>query len=162
MLSKVESEIVSACMLDFNLCKSLERESFIGVLLERLLNLEGIGTEMSGVFLGCDSDPRSIPDYLDADGFCMSFEYMDEYVICSMRDGAKYIEEWCDKNVVFERESVVCLCKKLVGLYGGMTDLVRSDVPKSSLLDFYLCSSLHVDSYIGVLLECLLNFEGVG
>ncbi|CAK16691.1 hypothetical protein PSEEN3991 [Pseudomonas entomophila L48] len=162
MFSENDLGVMGACMLDFNLCKSLERDSFIGVLLERLLNLEGIGTEMSGVFLGCDSDPRSIPDYLDADGFCMSFEYMDEYVVCSMRDGAKYIEEWCDKNVVFERESVVCLCKKLVGLYGGMTDLVRSDVPKSSLLDFYLCSSLHVDSHIGVLLECLLSFDGVG
>ncbi len=162
MFSENDLGVMGACMLDFNLCKSLERESFIGVLLERLLSLEGIGTEMSGVFLGCDSDPRSIPDYLDADGFCMSFEYMEEYVVCSMLEGAKYIEEWCDKNVVFERESVVCLCRKLVGLYGGMTNLVCSDVPKNCLLDFHLCSSLHVDSHIGVLLEGLLNFDGLG
>ncbi|MDU9401645.1 hypothetical protein RTH46_03930 [Pseudomonas sp. zfem004] len=79
-------------MLDLNLCKRLGCESFIGVLLGRLLNLEGIGAEMSGGFLGCDSDPRSIPDFLDADGFCMSFEYVEEYVVCSMRDDAKYIE----------------------------------------------------------------------
>lgn len=162
MLSKVESEIVSTCMLDFKISTGIDGVSLIRVLIEDLLNFEGIGTEMSGVFLGCDRDVLGIPGYLDSDGFDMSFEYMDEYVVCSMRDGAKYIEGWCDKNVVFERESVICLCRKLVRLYGGMTDLVRSDVPKNSLLDFYLCSSLHVDSYIGVLLECLLSFDGVG
>ncbi|MCG8292162.1 hypothetical protein [Pseudomonas entomophila] len=149
-------------MLDFKISTGIDGVSLIRVLIEDLLNFEGVGTEMSGVFLGCDRDVLGIPDYLDSDGFDMSFEYMDEYVVCSMAEGAKYIEEWCDKEVIADRGAVIEGCKKLVGLYGGMTDLVRSDVPKNSLLDFYLCSNLHVDSYIGVLLECLLNFGGVG
>ncbi len=105
------------CMDIFNDTSSLECRCFVRVLLDGLLRFESVGLEMSGVFLGCDEDLGNVPDYLESGGLEMSFEYMESYVICSMLEGAKYIEWWCEENVVIEREVVMNDCKRLVSLY---------------------------------------------
>lgn len=136
-------------------------ESYIDILIDGLLRFEGVGLEFAGVFVGCDCDVLNIPDYLDRDGFDISFEYMDEYVVCSMIDGAKYIEEWCVENVVADRESVLEDCNNLVRLYGGMSELTRTEMPGECLLDMFVSSGMSRGDYVEVMLEKLLKCEGV-
>ncbi|WP_167409862.1 hypothetical protein [Pseudomonas sichuanensis] len=162
MLSKVDKEVINACMLDFTLSENFDGVGLIGVLIEKLLDFEGVGTEMSGVFLGCDADILSIPGYLDSDGFDMSFEYMDEYVVCSMAEGAKYIQEWCIREVIADRESVIEGCKRLVGLFGGMSDLTRTGIPEKCLFDMLVGSGLNRGDYIDLVLKSLLKCKGLG
>ena len=161
MIGANDEKVMKACMDVFEVTSSLECRSFIGVLLDGLLDLKCVGLEMAGVYLGCDSDPLSIPDYLDIEGFDMSFEYVDRYVVCSMVEGAKFIKEWCDANVLVEKERVSNSCDKLVRLYGGMTVLVKNETPKDCLLGVFLCSGFGVNGCIGDLLESLLSFKGV-
>jgi len=162
MLSEVDKEIMSICMLDFKISADIEGVSFIGVLIERLLDFEGVGTEMSDISLGCDSDPLSIPSYLDSDGFDMSFEYNDEHVICSMGVGARFIEEWCYRNVVVERQSTLKACSKLVNLYGGMSSLTRSEISGECLLAVFLSLDTCGNSKMLQLLDCLVKGGGMG
>ncbi|WMW07572.1 hypothetical protein [Pseudomonas entomophila] len=156
-----EEGVMRACMQIFYVWDGAWYESDMDVLLDGLLDFECVGFEVGGVFVGCDSDPLSIPDYLDIEGFDMSFEYFDESVVCSMAEGAKYIERWCDANVITDWERVKDSCKKLVRLYGGVSDLVRSEIPKNCLMDIYRCSGSGVDSCILGLLKSLLACKGV-
>lgn len=162
MLSKVDKEIMSTCMLDFKIPADIDGVNFIGVLIERLLEFEGVGTEMSDISLGCDSDPLSIPNYLDSDGFDMSFEYNGEHVICSMEVGAKFIAEWCYRNVVVERQSTLKACNKLVSLYGGISGLTRSEISGECLLAIFLSLDTCGNSKILQLLDCLVKGGGMG
>lgn len=157
-----DREVMGACMGVLYMSDGLRYESCLDVLIDSLLRFEGVGLEMAGIYLGCDCDVLSVPDYLDPYGFDMSFEYMDEYVVCSMAEGAKYIEEWCDREVVTDRVAVIEGCKKLVGLYGGMSDLALSEIPGKCLSDMFVSSGLNRGDYIEVVVESLLRCEGVG
>lgn len=116
MLKHNEISIVHNCLLDFRGSSSLGVNSCIPILLNRLLKSEGVGLEMSGVYLSNDDDMENIPDYLlGVNG--MAFEFMDEHVTVSFSLGAVLIADWCNKNIVEDREAVIGKCNDLIKKY---------------------------------------------
>jgi hypothetical protein len=119
MLSPSETDIVHNCLLDFRDSSSLKLDGFLPLLLSRLLDFEGVGLEMSGVYLSNDQDIDNIPDYL-LDTCGMAFEFMGEYVVVPFLDGAIIISDWCDKNVAHDREVIANICSDLIKKYRSM------------------------------------------
>lgn len=116
MLKYNEVSIVNNCLLDFRDSSSLEVNSYLPVLLSRLLKLEGVGLEMSGVYLSRDEDIENIPDYLlDVNG--MAFEFMGEHVTVPFSFGAALIADWCSKNIVENRDVIISTCNDLIEKY---------------------------------------------
>ncbi|WP_160014067.1 hypothetical protein [Pseudomonas sp. 8BK] len=104
------------CLLDFRGSSSLGVNSYIPILLNRLLKSEGVGLEMSGVYLSNDDDIENIPDYLlDVNG--MAFEFMDEHVTVPFSLGAAFIANWCNKNIVENRDAIISKCNGLIKKY---------------------------------------------
>ena len=106
------------CLLDFRDSSSSSVDSFLLVLLEKLLEFRGVGLEMSGVYLSADEDAESVPDYLTGKD-SMAFEFMGEHVVCSLPEGAFAIKKWCEKNAILDREIVLGKCKRLFDLYSA-------------------------------------------
>jgi hypothetical protein len=116
MLKHNEISMVHNCLLDFRDSSSLGVHSYIPILLNRLLKSEGVGLEMSGVYLSNDNDIENIPDYLlGVNG--MAFEFMDEHVTVSFSLGAILIADWCNKNIVENRDSIISKCNDLIKNY---------------------------------------------
>lgn len=113
MLKCKEVSIVYNCLLDFRDSSSLWVNSYLPVLLNRLLKLEGVGLEMSGVYLSNDEDIENIPDYLlGVNG--MAFEFMGEHVTVPFSLGAALIADWCSKNIVESRDTIISTCNDLI------------------------------------------------
>lgn len=90
------------------------------VMIDSLLRLEGVGMEMSSVFLGCDAEPagpEDIPENIFVGSFDMSFEFMGEFLVCPMTEGALAILHWCEANVTENRERVLEKCAEMVLLF---------------------------------------------
>jgi hypothetical protein len=116
MLKYNEVSIVNNCLLDFRDSSSLEVDSYLTILMSRLLKLEGVGLEVSGVYLSCDEDIENIPDYLlDVNG--MAFEFMGEHVTVPFSLGATLIADWCNKNIVENRDAIISRCNDLIKKY---------------------------------------------
>lgn len=116
MLKHNEISVVHNCLLDFRDSSSLGINSYIPILLNRLLKSEGVGLEMSGVYLSNDDDIENIPDYLlDVNG--MAFEFMDEHVTVPFSLGAALIADWCNKNIVENRDAIISKCNDLIEKY---------------------------------------------
>jgi hypothetical protein len=116
MLKDNEISIVHNCLLDFRDSSSLGVNSYIPILLNRLIKSEGVGLEMSGVYLSNDDDMENIPDYLlGVNG--MAFEFMGEHITVPFSLGAALIENWCNKNIVENRDAIISKCNDLIKKY---------------------------------------------
>lgn len=94
-LTKQQKSIIHNCLLDLRDSSSLKNPSFLPLALDNLLNSEGFGIEMSGIYISTDEDPENIPDYLK-DG--ISFAFMDDHLSLSFEAGIECIIDWCEKN----------------------------------------------------------------
>ncbi|MCG8292168.1 MULTISPECIES: hypothetical protein [Pseudomonas] len=119
MVGFSRDEIVSACLMDFRDSGALHVESYLDVLLECLLQFEGVGIEMSGVYIQRDEDLDNIPRYLIGIENGMAFEFIGEVAIYEMSEGARRINEWCEMNVSKDKREVMERCQRLMSLYGG-------------------------------------------
>ncbi|MGE7955811.1 hypothetical protein ACQKQA_04275 [Pseudomonas sp. NPDC089530] len=109
-LTEKQISILHNCLLDLRDSSSLKNPSFLPVALDRLVNSEGFGIEMSGIYLSIDDDFENVPDYLK-DG--MAFEFMDDHVVLSFSDGTSFITNWCKKNVTQDYEKILLKCSSL-------------------------------------------------
>ncbi|PWK26983.1 hypothetical protein [Pseudomonas sp. OV226] len=109
MLTSSQKSIIHNCMLDLRDSLSLCNPSFLPLALDSLLNSKGFGIEMSGIYIGTDSDQENIPDYLQEG---ISFEFMDDHVTLSINDGILYIIDWFKKNTPLD-EGVISKYKNL-------------------------------------------------
>lgn len=107
------------CLVGFRECSSSYADSYMLVMLEKLLVYEGVAVDESGVYLACDEDFQMIPSYLIGRKGYMAFEFMGESYVCTMSEGARHIRAWCNEKIYCERENVLYACNKLVSLYDG-------------------------------------------
>ncbi|RON83332.1 hypothetical protein BK635_09850 [Pseudomonas chlororaphis] len=105
-----QKSIIHNCLLDLKDSSSLTIPSFLPVALDKLATLEGLGIDMSGIYLSTDEDFENIPEYLKEG---IAFEFMGEHVVLSFSDGASVISNWCDNNAISDRESILLKCKIL-------------------------------------------------
>lgn len=113
-----DKSVIWDCLVGFRECSSSCADSYIGVMLRKLLVYEGIAVEESGVYLECDEDFQMIPSYLVGREGCMAFEFMGKSFVCTMPEGAEIIRDWCERKVYRDREVVLEACNKLVSVYG--------------------------------------------
>lgn len=115
-LTASQESIIHNCLLDLRDSFAWEIKSFLPLALDSLLNSEGFGIEMSGIYVSIDEDQLNIPDYLQ-DG--MAFEFVNEHVILPLNHGAKLIDDWCKKNAIDDREEILLKCQRLKEQYGA-------------------------------------------
>ena len=65
---------------------------------------------MSGIYISTDDDQENIPEYLQEG---IAFEFMADHVTLPFEDGIKCIINWCEKNVLENREEILQKAKKL-------------------------------------------------
>lgn len=121
IMSVMKCEVFDLCLTDFRDCRDVECGSLLEVMIDSLLRFEGMGMEMSSVFLGCDAEPagpEDIPSNVFVGRFDMSFEFMREYFVCPMTEGALAVLQWCEVNVSENRERVLEKCAEMVLLFG--------------------------------------------
>jgi len=111
------AEIVSACLMDFRDSGAKYVESYLDVLLDCLLQFEGVGIEMSGVFVQKDEDLDNMPACLVDFENGMAFEFIGEFAVYKMSEGARMIFDWCEVNVNKDKVEVMNKCGRLVCLY---------------------------------------------
>lgn len=109
-LIEKQISIIHNCLLDLRDSSSLKNPSFLPIALDRLIDSEGFGIEMSGIYISTDDDFENIPDYLK-DG--MAFEFMDDHVVLPFTDGTSSITDWCKKNVTQDQKNILSKCSIL-------------------------------------------------
>ncbi|CAH0288060.1 hypothetical protein ABH908_004094 [Pseudomonas frederiksbergensis] len=115
-VTEKQLKTINYCLTDFRDRKTYEITSFLPALLDDLLIPTSIGMEMSAVYIDCDVDQDGLPDNLkNTKG--ITFEFMDDFVTLPTEEGINYISDWCEKNVLENREEVLQKARKLKEKY---------------------------------------------
>lgn len=118
-----DKSVIWDCLVGFRECSSSCADSYIGVMLRKLLVYEGIAVEESGVYLECDEDFQMIPSYLVGREGCMAFEFMGKSFVCTMPEGRKlYVIGVRGKFIVIGRlfwRRVINWCQFMVEVAWG-------------------------------------------
>jgi hypothetical protein len=109
-LTDSQKSIIHNCLLDLRDSSSLKNPSFLPLALDSLLNSQGFGIEMSGIYISTDDDQDNIPEYLQEG---IAFEFMDSHVTLSIKDGITCIINWCEENIPLNCEKLTAKIQKL-------------------------------------------------
>jgi hypothetical protein len=110
ILTDSQKNIIHNCLLDLRDSSSLKNPSFLPPALDSLLNSQGFGIEMSGIYISTDDDQDNIPEYLQGG---IAFEFMDDHVTLSIEDGITCIINWCKENAPLNCEKTTARIQKL-------------------------------------------------
>lgn len=111
-LNESQNDTLHWCLIDFQMCRTLDTSSFLPILLDCLLIPTSVGIEMSGITIDVDLDPDNIADHLiGVPG--ITFEFMDELVTLPTPEAIRYICTWCDHHAEHDRDNVLLKCQAL-------------------------------------------------
>ncbi|AXI60945.1 hypothetical protein DLD99_10840 [Pseudomonas kribbensis] len=113
-LTTGQKSIIHNCLLDLLNSSSLNNSSFLPKALESLLQSQGFGIEMSGIYISSDDDLDNTPEYLE-DG--IAFEFMESHVSLPFHEAVECIIEWCQTQKLTENMHIGATLKALQDKY---------------------------------------------
>ncbi|WP_065261535.1 hypothetical protein [Pseudomonas bananamidigenes] len=113
-LTTDQKNTIHNCLLDLLDSSSLNNSSFLPKALESLIQSQGFGIEMSGIYISSDDDLDNIPEYLD-DG--IAFEFMESHVSLPFHEAVECIMEWCQTQKLTENLHLEATLKALQEKY---------------------------------------------
>ena len=116
ILTPDQKSTIDNCLLDFLICGSSSKPSYLPFALSGLLKPEGFGMEMSGIYISTDADPDNMPGYLEEG---IAFEFMEGQVTLPFCQAVEYITEWCHNRVLPEELKIEPILKMLNEMYSS-------------------------------------------
>ncbi|WP_147466609.1 hypothetical protein [Pseudomonas cichorii] len=113
-LTLAQKSTIHNCLLDLLESSSLDNPSFLPLALTNLLDSQGFGIEMSGIYISSDEDVENIPEYLEEG---IAFEFMEGHVSLPFHEAVNCIVEWCKTQNLSGRVDVDMLLRKLQKKY---------------------------------------------
>lgn len=113
-LTTSKKNTIHNCLLDLLESSSLHNSSFLPKALESLLDSQGFGIEMSGIYISTDTDPDNIPEYL-IEG--IAFEFMESHISLPFNEAIECITEWCQLEKLTKSTDIEPILKKLQDKY---------------------------------------------
>ncbi|MBX8551409.1 hypothetical protein Q1J52_04035 [Pseudomonas lijiangensis] len=114
-LTPTQKSTIHNCLLDLLESSSLNNPSFLPQALSSLLESQGFGIEMSGIYISSDEDAENIPEYLENG---IAFEFMESHVSLPFHEAVDCILDWCKLNNVAEKSDIEPILLKLKKKYG--------------------------------------------